>query len=89
MKSLNSDGQQFHQHQQTSLIMTTTCQMKIQFLTWDRHKLEAQWTEPVSLTFHSALRKHNTEPSKGASHQISFHFGKVVSEKQIFRDRPI
>jgi hypothetical protein len=74
MKSLNSDGQQFHQHQQTSLIMTTTCQMKIQFLTWDRHKLEAQWTEPVSLTFHSALRKH---------------FGKVVSEKQIFRNRPI
>jgi hypothetical protein len=45
--------------------------------------------EPVSLTFHSALRKLNTEPSIGASHQISVHFGKAVSEKKIFRNRPI
>jgi hypothetical protein len=30
-----------------------------------------------------------TEPSIGASHQISVHFGKAVSEKKIFRNRPI
>ena len=52
-------------------------------------KLEAQWAEPMSLTFHSALRKLNTKPSIGASHQISVHFGKAVSEKKIFRNRPV
>jgi hypothetical protein len=35
------------------------------------------------------LKKLNAKPSIGASHQISAHFGKAVSEKKIFRKRPI
>jgi hypothetical protein len=54
-------------------------------------KIEAQWSEPMSFTFHSALRKLiQTEPSIGASHQSSAHLAKqFVSEKKIVRNRPI
>ena len=41
-------------------------------------KLEAKWAEPVSLTFHSALRKLNTEPS----HQISVHLAKQFQRRR-------
>ena len=55
------------------------------------NKLEAQWAEPVSLTFHSALRKlHRTYRTFHRCFPPSFgSFGKAVSEKKIYRNRPM
>jgi hypothetical protein len=56
-------------------------------------KLEAQWAEPVSLTFHSALRKLNTRSVNKHGHHRQFlfligRFLKIFSSETTWPNEP-
>jgi hypothetical protein len=49
-------------------------------------KLEDQWAEPVSLTFHSVLRKLYKQTSIDASYQVSVHLAKRFQRRRFFKN---
>jgi hypothetical protein len=52
-------------------------------------RLEAQWAEPVSLTFHSEMNNAYRGPSIDTSYQVSVHLVKWFQRRRFFRNQPI
>ena len=63
------------------MLIYKPCVLRHQFSKIEVNKLEAQWAEPVSLTFHYVLRKLYTE---GASYQISVHLATQFQRRRFF-----
>ena len=54
-----------------------------------KRKLEAQWAEPVSLTFYSVFEETLYDPSIGASYQIQVHLATRFQRRSFIRNQPI